>query len=60
MSFISALSAEKMRAIKYVSETTGVSPYQAFDVLVAEEWLEDEAVYTIRAELKSNMRSLED
>lgn len=56
MSFIPALSAEKMRKITIVVNNTGVTPYEALEALAAEEWSVDDAVYNIRAERKAGMR----
>lgn len=46
----------KAKKVKAVVLQTGVTEREAIEALEAEEWLETEAVFNIRAEFNANMR----
>ncbi|HBO1149138.1 TPA: hypothetical protein L4E77_006028 [Pseudomonas aeruginosa] len=50
------LNATKTKKVKAVVAQTGVTEAEAVEALEAEEWLESEAVFNIRAEFNANMR----
>lgn len=50
------LNATKAKKVKAVVNQTGVTEAEAIEALEAEEWLESEAVFNIRAEFTANMR----
>lgn len=50
------LNATKTKKVKAVVAQTGVTEAEAVEALEAEEWLESEAVFNIRAEFNADMR----
>ncbi|WP_208533474.1 hypothetical protein, partial [Pseudomonas aeruginosa] len=50
------LNATKTKKVKAVVAQTGVTEAEAVEALEAEEWLESEAVFNLRAEFNANMR----